>query len=134
VFTTSVRNRPLVAADGSLYWLLDGDMGVVKSSDKGMSWMRLGGMGMLSTSLSGASGSSIVELPDGRLVYFSRSSLVFSADKGMTWQLMGPKTPYVPWGMAYARFRKAFYIWHFTCASTPGEPVPNDAIMRLDQQ
>jgi photosystem II stability/assembly factor-like uncharacterized protein len=131
VYEGAVRNRPLVASDGAMYWMLDSDGGVVRSTDKGVTWMKVGGMGMISTALSGSSGSSIVELPDGRLAYMSRQRLVTSADKGVTWTAIGPNMPYTPWGLAYSRARKAFYIWKFSCASTPGEPVPAEAIFRL---
>ena len=33
-------------------------------------------------------------------------------------------------GLAYSKFQKAFYIWHFTCGFNGPIPVPADAVMR----
>ena len=38
-----------------------------------------------------------------------------TTDRGATWQSVGPAIPMVPTGLAYSRFRNAFYTWHFTC-------------------
>ena len=43
---------------------------------------------------------------------------------------LGPSFPFEPVGVVYSRYRKAFYIWHFSCGFDPPPPVPADAIMR----
>ena len=111
-----------------LYWLLDGDGGLIRSTDNGNSWTKLPGTG-ISTSRGGA---ALVELPDGRFGTLGAQNLLLSSDHGASWNATGPALPYPPVGLVYSRFRKAFYVWHFDCNFNPsGDPVPSDAIMQL---
>jgi photosystem II stability/assembly factor-like uncharacterized protein len=124
VFSTGVRQEPLVASDGTIYWLVDGNGGLVASSDKGQTW-KMVTTGMLYSYGSG----SILELPDGRLVSYGTQNLMISKDKAATWTAIGPAFPYTPVGVTYSTFRKAFYIWHFDCQFTSNDPVLPDAIL-----
>jgi photosystem II stability/assembly factor-like uncharacterized protein len=128
VHAGGVRGRPLAASDGALYWVLDSDGGLVRSADAGATWTRLG-TNMISTRY----GSSLIELPDGRLASLGEHFLVISANKGGSWRTLGARLPMVSAGFVgviYSRFRKAFYAWHFTCG-LDSVPVPANAIMRL---
>jgi photosystem II stability/assembly factor-like uncharacterized protein len=112
----------LLASDGTIYWLLEGTGGMVKSTDKGATWTKVGPAGVLSGGEHGA-----IELPDHRIVAIGRQSLMASKDQGATWTRVGPAMlPYGPWGVVYSAVGKALYVWHFSCAA----PVPADAIMR----
>jgi photosystem II stability/assembly factor-like uncharacterized protein len=122
VFATSARSIPLVASDGAIYWMGE-DGGIIKSSDRGISWTTVAGV-LTWTSV------GLIELPDGTFAALGGGYLVLSNDRGGTWQRRGAPLPYVPSGLAYSRFRKAFYIWHWDCLQSP-DPVPADAIMSL---
>ena len=125
-WTTPVVGRMLVAKDGAWYWLLESGNGVIKSTDAGVTWKRVGGAGRIAPTA-----ASLVELPDGRLATWG-ASIVMSADGGVTWKAYGAKLPYSPWGMTYSAAQKAFYVWRFDCFATGDNPVPADAIMRMD--
>ena len=126
VFSGGVFSYPMVASDGTIYWLLEGNAGLIASGDSGVTWKRLGGAGIF------AAAASLIELPDGRLVSYRTGFLVLSSDRGATWTAITPALPFVPNGVVYSRFQKALYIWHWDCAAAyPGDPVLTDAIMRL---
>jgi photosystem II stability/assembly factor-like uncharacterized protein len=117
--------RTMRAADRNLYWLLEGDRGIIRSTDEGATWTNGGGAG----AIKGA--ASLTELPDGRLVAIGGQSLLVSTDHAATWRAFGPALPNSPNGVLYSRFRKALYVWRSSCAG-PNDPVPADAVMRLD--
>jgi photosystem II stability/assembly factor-like uncharacterized protein len=117
-----VRGRPKVSSDG-IYWIFSG--GFLKSTDQGATWNNIGGSGQVVASEAG-----FVELPDGRFVTLGYNTLMISSDRGVSWNSLGPTFPWSPWGVTYSTFRKAFYIWYFTCNfDGSGNPVPADAIV-----
>jgi hypothetical protein len=125
VFTAGVRARPVQASDGNLYWGIDGDGGIAKSTDKGVTWTVVGSPGVVST-IQG--GPSLLELPDGRFAALGEKTIIVSKDHGATWTAFGPTFPWSPAGLAYSKFRKAFFIWHSGC-SFSGDNVAADAIL-----
>jgi hypothetical protein len=120
----SIVGRPLVTADGRIYWLLNtSDLYV--SSDQGVSWTLVSGRTVTT--------SAPVELPGGRLGAIAGGGrLATSSDGGATWESVGPVMPIKPNGLAYSAARNAFYIWWWDCNFTPPDPVPADAVQRLD--
>jgi hypothetical protein len=50
---------PLSASDGSIYWRLMSDRGLIRSTNQGLSWDQVCGSGQIK-------GSRMIELPDGR--------------------------------------------------------------------
>ena len=127
VSPTPISSKPVVASDGAIYWVLDGSRGIVRSTDKGATWTTVIGPGLVAATAAG-----VIELPDKRLVVPAAASLLISKDRGATWQRLGPTLPYTPAGVVYSPFRKAFYAWRFECVGGSANPVPADAIMRLD--
>ena len=125
VFAVGVAGAPVVSrSGGAIYWMLEGGVGLVKSVDKGVTWTTATPAGVFSPVATG-----VVELPDGRLAALSRT-VIISADGGAKWRALGPGLPYLPNGLVYAPFRKAFYIWRFECG--PGAlPVADNAVMRI---
>jgi hypothetical protein len=118
----------LTTADGSLYWMTQPAGGVLRSTDGGATWNQVARDGTLSE-LS----PFLVELPGGSIGAVGNQVVLGSADKGATWQRIGPATPYPPMGLAYAPLRHAFYIWTFDCDhQQPVDPVRPENIMRLD--
>jgi photosystem II stability/assembly factor-like uncharacterized protein len=113
--------QPLLASDGTIYWAAEGDAGLVRSSDQGETWEGPFGAKELV-------GFSPVELPNGKLAMFAANRIVVSSDKGETWQAVSAPVPYAPSGFTHSATRKAFYVWHWTCAG----PVPDDALMAFD--
>jgi hypothetical protein len=77
--------------------------------------------------------ATLIELPDGRLATFG-SSVIVSADHGVTWQPVGAPLPYNATGIIYAPIRKAFFAWRFDCAkkSTDDPSVKPDMIVRMN--
>lgn len=127
VFPEGVKGQPLVTpSDGAIYWLLEVGDGVITSTDGGLTWTKLPGVGPRSTS-----SSTLVQLPDGRIVAIGDGHLVATADKGETWQRVGPALPYEPNGFAYSPHRNSFFAWRFDCNSGDN-PIPANAIIRLD--
>ena len=100
--------------------LLDGS-GIIRSTDKGLSWATT-----MAAVVSNSATPTLLELSGGRLVAIGPQSLVLSSDHGVTWRVLSSRLPFTPAGFTYAHFRKAFFIWHFSCALTASEA----AIMR----
>jgi photosystem II stability/assembly factor-like uncharacterized protein len=126
VFATAVGGTPLVMKDGSIYWSVGNNGGMVKSVDKGVTWAMTVGSGVLVT-------SAPVELPDGRIAALGPQAVMISADCGTSWHAATTSLPYTPNGLTYSPYQKAFFVWHFDCIGKafPGDPVPNDAVMRF---
>jgi hypothetical protein len=121
VNASGVAGQPLWATDGTLYFAAEGG-GIDKSSDQGKTWTLVADKNTAGT-------VRPIELPDGRIVSAQQKSLVVSADKGVHWTPVGTPMPYVPIGIAYSPFRRAFYISYFTC--TGSNAVPADGIARF---
>jgi hypothetical protein len=123
VFDVGVIGRPLAASDGMLYWLLEGGLGVTASADDGRTWDFVTGDGPHADPA-----MSIIELPDGRIAATAGKSVVVSADKGASWETVGPPAPFDLSGIAYSETRNAFYAWHSDCS----DEIVDDSIARLD--
>jgi hypothetical protein len=120
VNTQAASHQPWVAADGTIYWTIDYNRGVLVSVNKGATWTQPIGYGNIAP-------ATPTELPDGRVVVagIKGKQSQISADKGKTWKPVGPALPYDPSGITYSSFRKAFFIWHAEC----NNPTAKDAIM-----
>jgi photosystem II stability/assembly factor-like uncharacterized protein len=121
-----VSGQPLRTADGQLRWLLERGGGLVSSVDDGATWTSALGRGISPFA------SSLVELPDGRMVTFSASNLIASTDAGTTWRNIGPALPFEPTGITYSPSDAAFYAWRYTCELTGDNAVRPGTIMRVD--
>jgi photosystem II stability/assembly factor-like uncharacterized protein len=115
---------PLLASDGSLYWMSKAGMGsgVQKSTDRGLTW----------TMLPGPVRNTPVEIPGGRLVSVFEQQMYVSANGGASWEKFGEPVPVKAQrtftGMtyemaAYSDARRAIYVWR------GGEKV-GDAVFR----
>ena len=113
------NGAPLVAADGSIYWLLMYDRGLIRSSDQGRSWSQACGGGVLK-------GSALIEMPDQTLAALGGKNLKISSDRGATWKEILPPLPVKPAGVIYAPARQAFFVWQWDC----GNQVLTNAIWR----
>lgn len=114
-------SAPLIAADGSIYWVTQRGGGMVRSTDKGDTWTQVVEAGVI-TNLTPS------ELPDGSLAAMKENKILRSTDLGATWKVVTKDLPFAPIGFVYSPFRKAFYAWYFTC----GDTVPPDGLMRYD--
>lgn len=123
VAESGATRQPLIARDGSIYWAVEFGGGLVRSEDNGETW----------DSVIGGTVSSIapVELPDGRIASLIDDAVAVSDDHGSTWRIVSTKAPIAPAGFVYSPFRKAFYVYYFTC-TFPSAAVPDDAIQRYD--
>jgi len=115
--------QPLIARDGSIYWAVEFGGGLARSDDDGETWETLAGGTVASV--------APVELPDGRIASLIDDSVAVSDDQGQTWRIVSTKAPIAPAALVYSGFRKAFYVYYFTCAF-PTALVPDDAVMRYD--
>jgi photosystem II stability/assembly factor-like uncharacterized protein len=114
--------HPLVAADGSIYWMTAVNAQLLRSTDLGQTWVEVFPPNQLAP-------VPPIALPDGRIVAMSPTSLVISADHGVHWDYASPRLPHDnEMGVMYSAKRKAFYIWRWDCTTT----VPVDAILRFD--
>jgi photosystem II stability/assembly factor-like uncharacterized protein len=125
VYQGAIRDRPMLAADHSVYWLLDMDAGLIRSTDDGSTWVQATGPGILST----YSGAGLIELPNRSLVSLGFQSLMISDNHAATWRRLGPPPPFMPAGLAYSAFRKTLLIWHFDCHFDGDDPVLSDAVV-----
>lgn len=113
---------PLVASDGAIYWNAEGNQGIVKSTDEGLTWERLVGGGVLSAA------RPPLELPDGRLAALQGQGVVVSSDGGFSWDPIGEEAPITIKGFVYSAERKAFYVTTDGCDA----PIGADAVLKLD--
>lgn len=115
--------QPLFAQDGSIYWAAEFGGGLVRTEDDGETW----------ETMVGGTISSIapVELPDGRIASLIDDAVAVSDDQGRSWRIVSTKAPIAPVALVYSPYRKAFYVYYFTCAF-PTALVPDDAILRYD--
>ena len=121
VSTLEASGAPLLASDGTIYWELIWDKGVIRSHDQGKTWEQACGYGVIK-------GTAIIELPDGKLCAVGEKCVKISPDKGTTWKQFGDPLPVQPAGVVYSPTRKALFIWHWDC----GAKVQPDAIFRCD--
>jgi hypothetical protein len=125
--TKGVLGQPLLASDGSVYWI-GAQGGVYVSRDQGMHFMQT----VDGNTAVGVFGPFYpAELPDGRIVVLGSDHLHISSDKGVTWKPIGQPLPYPGGGYngargpTYSARTKTFYIWRWDCNNN----VPADAIM-----
>jgi photosystem II stability/assembly factor-like uncharacterized protein len=118
--TASAAALPLWGADGTIYWSLIYDRGLIKSTDQGRTWTQPIGGGTLKT-------GHPLELPDGRIVAVGPKTLMISRDKGVSFVPLGEELPFVPNTITYSPARRAFYIEQFDC----GDAVVSHAISRF---
>jgi photosystem II stability/assembly factor-like uncharacterized protein len=125
VYTRGVVAAPVKVGD-ELIWLIERGGGLVISDDGGATWTEV------PSSAINPFARSLTTLPDGRLVTTSARTLIASADRGISWRPIGPGLPFEPWGVLYAPFEQAFFIWRFDCELGEENPIRSNAIMRLD--
>ncbi len=123
VFEAGVIGRPLAASDGTLYWLLELGLGVTFSTDDGRTWDFVTGDGPHADPA-----MSIIELPGGLIAATAGKSIVVSADKGASWETVGPPAPFDISGIAFSTTRNSFYAWRSDCT----DEIVDDSIVRLD--
>jgi hypothetical protein len=116
----SAASLPLWASDGTMYWSLIYDHGIIKSTNQGNTWTQTVQYGVLKT-------GHPIELPDGRIVGWSGTSLMISTDKGVTFKALGTPMPFAPNNITYSPYRNAFFIEQFDC----GNKVVANAISRF---
>jgi photosystem II stability/assembly factor-like uncharacterized protein len=113
----------LRTSDDLLYFPLFQGQGIAKSTDLGKSWTKV-----TSTSFYD---STLVELPDGKVVTVGVDHLMRSSDQGASWQAIGEPLPFrlagTPYfgGITYSVATKTFFLWRADCGSV----VLPDAIM-----
>jgi len=110
---------PLWASDGTIYWSLIYDGGLIKSTDQGRTWTQSIAGNTLKT-------GHPIELPDGRIVAPGPKTLMISADHGASFQPVGEPMPFTPNSITYSPYRNAFFIEQFDC----GNAVVANAISR----
>jgi len=116
VAETPAWETALEASDGTLYWAADYSMGLLRSTDRGVTWSTVNGSMQTVHPL---------ELPNGHIASVNANEVVVSDDRGETWRRVTPELPYAPNGIAYSHSQRAFYAWHYT-----GETeLPADAIV-----
>ncbi len=115
------NGTPLVASDGSIYWMLVYDRGLIRSTNHGETWTQVCGGGVIK-------GSRIIELPDGKLAVNGGKNIKVSSDKGATWTPVSEALPVPTAGLIYAPARQAFFIWNWDCK----DKVLTNAVWRHD--
>ena len=108
VSALEANGNPLRASDGSIYWPMASDRGVIRSTDQGQNWKQVCGPGTIKA-------SRLVELPDGRLAATAGKSIKVSSDQGATWTSVCEPTPVPLAGVIYSPARQAFFIWNWDC-------------------
>jgi hypothetical protein len=101
-----VQARPLWASDGSIYWSIVYDGGLVRGNADGTSWTKVANNILT---------ADAVELPDGRILSVRGDHVVVSADQGVTWSTVGDTLPFKPAGVSYSVRKKMLFVWHWDC-------------------
>ena len=105
---------PLVASDGSLYWLNEPGTQMLRSENLGKTWTTIEIPGGQRGRTTGP-----LELPDGRFATLGRESVLISSDDFETWEPGSPRYPSdlpgPPIGLLYSEPQNAFYIWGHHC-------------------
>jgi len=127
VFDEGVTALPLVTADGAIYWVAQTSSAVIKSVDQGATWTVVTKDGTASPQ-----STSLVAMPGGALASVGNTTIIVSADGGVTWKPVGPTLPFAPAGMVFSAWRQAFYVWHFDCDFSTDDPIQANSIMRSD--
>jgi photosystem II stability/assembly factor-like uncharacterized protein len=127
VGSKGVQPQPLLASDGTQYWLGNAG-GIEVSTDQGQHFNEVAD----SSLAVGIAGPGIpAELPDGRIVIMGKDHLLASSDKGKNWTPIGEPLPYAGGGydgargVAYSARTKTFFIWRWDC----GNNVLSNAVM-----
>jgi hypothetical protein len=114
--------QPLWASDSSIYWPLNYNAGLAKSSDLGETWVNLVEGNVIM-------GITPIELPDGSIAAIGVDHVVRSTDGGESWTPVGEALPFSLSGqngnVTYSTLEKKFYVAHWDC----GDSVASDAIM-----
>jgi photosystem II stability/assembly factor-like uncharacterized protein len=106
--TQEAADQPLWASDGTIYWSIIYDRGMIKSTDQGNTWTApIGGNTVKTT--------HPIELPDGRIVTVGPKTLMISSDHGAHFTAIGTAPPFAPASVAYSPYRNAFYIRNWDC-------------------
>ena len=79
--------QPLRAADGAIYWAGGQQGGLHKSTDQGQHFTQI-------ADSTKALPFAPIQLPNGNIVVVGPSTLMMSADHGMTWQPVGDALPF----------------------------------------
>jgi photosystem II stability/assembly factor-like uncharacterized protein len=108
VSALEANGTPLRTTDGSIYWPVVYDRGLLRSTDQGLNWTQVCGNGVLK-------GSRIIELPDGKLAMNGGKNIKVSSDRGTTWTPVCEPMPGSPAGLIYAPARQSFFIWYWDC-------------------
>jgi photosystem II stability/assembly factor-like uncharacterized protein len=120
VSDVGVAGQPLRASDGAIYWAGHQGGGLYKSTDQGQHFTQV-------AEPENARSVEPIELPDGRIVTVGATTLMISANHGMTWEELADPLPFTPSGVTYSAVRNAFYVWQWDCEDV----VLPDAIMRF---
>jgi hypothetical protein len=107
VCSFGVTGRPLVAADGTIYWPTPG--GLLRGDPKGVRWEKL----------AGPTATTPVEMTGGALLASGGNQLYVSSDRGATWRKLGPPAPIAPDCLAYSEKTKSVFISKITPEKTP---------------
>ena len=111
---------PLRTTDGSIYWRIDSNFGLMFSDNDGIDWTRTTEYGVLY--------GNLLELPDGRLAAVGNRTIVVSDDDGRNWSDATTTMPFAPGGVTYSTENRAFYIW----TASPDPKVPEESILKYD--
>ncbi|HSB86357.1 MAG TPA: sialidase family protein, partial [Ilumatobacteraceae bacterium] len=127
-YDAGVVGNPLRAnSDGAIYWLLERINGIIVSHDNGETWALIEPLTETLPTF-----PTLLELFDGSLASIANDRVIVSRDHGASWSPVSPSIPYLPSGITYSPFRKAFYVWHFDCDFTTEDPILANSIIRLD--
>jgi len=121
VCALEANGHPLVATDGTIYWELIYDRGIIRSTNQGQSWVQGCAYGVIK-------GAHVIELPDGRLAAVGAKCIKVSSDKGSSWTPVAEAAPIQAAGLVYSPERQAFFVWQNDC----GNKVLTNAIFRYD--
>jgi photosystem II stability/assembly factor-like uncharacterized protein len=113
---------PLWASDGSMYWPLWNNGGMVKSTDFGVSWTKIVDENTIK-------GVTPRELPDGSILTLGNDHIVRTTDGGTTWSPIGEPVPFQIQGtsgsIAYSPALKTVFLSQRDC----GNVVLSNAVM-----
>jgi len=127
VSKTAGNYPALWASDGSLYWALAWNNGLIRSTDLGVTWSQVAGYNAVTP-------NTPIELSDQRLVMVGpKQQLLVSSNHGASWTSFLDPIPIQPkaegrFAVVHDEIRNSFFVSKWDCQTT----MPSDAIWRYD--
>jgi photosystem II stability/assembly factor-like uncharacterized protein len=120
VYEEGVGAEPLLAADGTVYWLREARRGLLRSVDRGATWQEAVGADVLVP-------KPLSQLSDGSIAGLSSSEVIASVDRGATWSRISPSFTDAL-GFVSLGARRQLFVYSSACDEALPEALENGVL------